>query len=81
VGASSWITIAGLVWLTNHILVEPGQPLFTVPTQILVGSFVLPWPLWMVRYRPGITMARGLTHAGALAWHLASHLPFVSGNS
>jgi hypothetical protein len=75
--AVAWFTVAVVLWLTNHVVVEPRYPLFTIPLQLTVASFLFPLPLWAMRYRAGATVARGISHAGALAWLLACHLPFV----
>ncbi len=75
--ASGWLIIAALLWTGCELLVVLQQPLFAIPALFLVASFLAPLPLWLMAERPGLSVARGVCQAGALAWLLACHLPFV----
>ncbi len=87
-GAKVWPRWAvGLIWLavpaalaTGYVVLTAGwQPLFIVPVALLSVSFLPSLPLWLLADRPGLSLARSLCHAGATAWLLGCHLPFVHG--
>jgi hypothetical protein len=50
-----------------------------VPAGFVAASFLVPLPLWLLPNRRGMASARAVCHAGALAWLLGCHLPFVHG--
>lgn len=85
-GSHRWAL--GLIWLavpaalaTGYVVLTAGwQPLFMVPVALLGVSFLPALPLWLLSDRPGVTLARSLCHAGATAWLLGCHLPFVHGS-
>jgi hypothetical protein len=74
---AAWLGVALVLWGTHYVLINGGRPLFGIPVVFTVASFVLPLPLWLLPSRPGMTLARAVSHAGASAWLLASYLPFV----
>jgi hypothetical protein len=87
-GTARWGRLArGLVWLALPLVLWAGHmsfavanwPLFTVPVLLLAFSFVVPLPLWLLPNTRGMALARAVSHAGAAAWLLACHLPFVHG--
>jgi len=74
-----WSAIPIVLWYASRWLSFEANPLFIVPVGLLAASFVVPLPLWLLPTRRGMLLARGLCHAGAAAWLLACHLPFVHG--
>jgi pimeloyl-ACP methyl ester carboxylesterase len=74
---AAWMAVPVALLAGYAILAAGRWPLFLIPAGWTAVSFVAPLPLWLVPHRPGMTVARGVCHAGALAWLLACHLPFV----
>jgi dienelactone hydrolase len=74
-----WTSVAAALWGGFVFLAADHWPLFSVPAGFLCASCLVPLPLWLLPSRPGMTLARALSHAAAAAWLLACHLPFVYG--
>jgi hypothetical protein len=72
-----WVGIALALWGGFVCFTADHWPLFFIPAGFLSASFLVPLPLWLAPNRQGMTVARALSHAGAAAWLLACHLPFV----
>jgi pimeloyl-ACP methyl ester carboxylesterase len=72
-----WLLIPATLWMSNTILPSHNYPLCLIPVRLLAASFVIPLPLWLLRDREGIGIARGVCHAGGAAWLFACHFPFV----
>jgi hypothetical protein len=77
--ALAWLGVALALWGGFVAFTADQWPLFAVPAGFLSASFLVPLPLWLAPNRPGMATARALSHAGAAAWLLACHLPFVRG--
>ena len=73
----AWLGVALTLWFGHQFLATGRWPLFIVPLGFLAASFVPSLPLWLLADRPGLSLARGVCHAGAAAWLLACHVPFV----
>jgi len=76
-GGMLWLSVAAMLWLGHVLLAAERWPLFGVPAGIVVAGFLVPWPLWFLPTRPGLTVARAVSHAAGTAWLLACHVPFV----
>jgi hypothetical protein len=74
-----WLLVGVCTWLGFEWSVLDRWPLFTVPVWLLGMSLLVPLPLWLLPDRPGMTLARTLSHAAGAAWLLACHLPMVHG--
>jgi pimeloyl-ACP methyl ester carboxylesterase len=72
-----WLGLALAMWLGHLALVRVGQPMLGIPTLYVVGSAVVPLPLWLLQNRPGLGVARAVSHALGAACFLGLHLPFV----
>jgi pimeloyl-ACP methyl ester carboxylesterase len=72
-----WLGLALAMWLGHLALVRVDQPMLGIPTLYVVGSAVVPLPLWLLRNRPGLGVARAVSHALGAACFLGLHLPFV----
>ncbi len=73
----SWLLLASIFWMGSESLVAPERPLFTIPVFFVAAGSLPPLPLWFLKDRPGMGLARGVCHAAGLAWVLACHLPLV----
>jgi dienelactone hydrolase len=73
----AWLAVPAALWLGYILFADARHPLFAVPVWFTATSFIVPFPLWLLPNRPGMTWARGIAHAGAAAWLLGCHLPFV----
>jgi hypothetical protein len=76
----TWLAMPLALWLGYHFLTVGRCALFVIPVTLLAVGFLVPLPLWLLRDRKGMTLARAISHAGATAWLPACHLPFVQGN-
>jgi pimeloyl-ACP methyl ester carboxylesterase len=76
--AIAWLGFAGAVWAGYVFGVARVWPMFFVPAGFVAASFVVPVPLWLLPPYRGMVTARAVCHAGALAWMLGCHLPFVN---
>jgi hypothetical protein len=74
-----WLGVALVLWGGFVFFTADHWPLFAVPVGFLAASFLVPLPLWLAPNRQGMAVARAVSHAGAAAWLLACHLPFVRG--
>jgi len=72
-----WLAVPAASCLAFRWFVAGHHPLFIVPAALMGLSFIFPLPLWLLADRQGMSLARGVSHAGALAFVLAYHLPFV----
>ncbi len=75
--ALAWLTLPASLALGHVFLAADTWPLFIVPVSLVGASFAVPLPLWLLPNRPGMPLARAVCHAGAAAWLLGCHLPFV----
>jgi hypothetical protein len=73
----AWFGVLLALTVGHILLTADWRPLFIVPVALVGVSFLPAFPLWLLPDRPGITLARGLSHAGAASWLLGCHLPFV----
>lgn len=77
VRVTAWLLIPVVSWFACRYLAVPAIPLFLVPVAMVAASFVVSLPLWLLPDRPGMAVSRAICHAGAAAWLMACHLPFV----
>jgi pimeloyl-ACP methyl ester carboxylesterase len=75
--AGVWLGIALTLWSGYVLLTARNRPLFAVPAGFLAAGFIPVVPLWLAPNRSRRSLAQALCHAGATAWLLACHLPFV----
>lgn len=75
----AWLGPVLFLWLGHAWLVRPGHPFLGIPLLFVGASSIIPLPLWLLADRPGLGMARAVSHALAAACFLACHLPFVHG--
>jgi hypothetical protein len=75
----AWLILPLTLWFSYRYLAVAHCVLFLIPVALLAVGFVLPLPLWFLPERRGMAVARAVCHAGATAWLLACHLPFVHG--
>jgi pimeloyl-ACP methyl ester carboxylesterase len=71
-----WLLTGAAIWLGFELFLLERWPLFSVPVWLLGMSLLVPLPLWLLPNRPGMTLARTLSHTVGAAWLLACHLPF-----
>ncbi|MCI0457327.1 MAG: alpha/beta fold hydrolase [Gemmataceae bacterium] len=72
-----WLGLGLAVWLGHVGLVRPERPFLGIPTLFVAASSVVPLPLWLLPDRPGLGVARAISHALGAACFLGWHLPFV----
>jgi hypothetical protein len=77
--ALAWLAIPIALWFAYRYLTAAHCALFMIPVGLVAVSFLIPVPLWLLPNRAGMGLARAVSHAGAAAWLLACHLPFVHG--
>jgi pimeloyl-ACP methyl ester carboxylesterase len=74
-----WLAVPLVLWFANQFGAVPFYPMSVIPVALVAVSFLVPFPLWLLADRPGLTTSRAVAHALALTWLLACHLPFVDG--
>jgi hypothetical protein len=72
-----WLGLALAMWLGHLACVRVDRPMLGIPTLMVAGSAMVPLPLWLLSNRPGLCVARAMSHALGAACFLGLHLPFV----
>jgi pimeloyl-ACP methyl ester carboxylesterase len=73
----AWVALSAALWISHIALMRNERPLLAIPTLLVALSCVVPLPLWLLEDRPGLSVARALSHAIAAGCFLGWHLPFV----
>jgi dienelactone hydrolase len=72
-----WLGMAATLWIGYVTFARTDYPFQGIPLFFIVLSSFIPLPLWLLADRPGLCVARGVSHALTVAAFLAWHLPFV----
>ncbi len=73
----TWLGLWLALWLGHLLLGRADRPFLGIPIRFVAASGVVPLPLWLLPDRPGLGVARAVSHALGAACFLGCHLPFV----